>query len=533
MDKILPTERVEENPATFKLILNSTSTKSSKEEKLKFPEAFPALVHDVKKQIEIQFSIPVCVQALSYQGTSLNNLDELNSSRIRCGDTLHVSYPLESDCKEVYQVITWMKQLVNALSMEAVSCDGEISAEVELLLLNGILDSTTRTLSLDLFYPWKEEKKYINKLHFVSVGGLDTLITLYSLLVNRDWKKMSYKMKFMECACVQSIANFTQTFLLRRLVVKQDGISLSLKSLLRHRLRKGLPVIDEEDPTGAHSEILQCVVEIALYAICNLSELPECQLLLAQRPEALNQAIGISLSPSYTCKSSIVAASLFLCLAQSSKAHPYLAQDDLVEGLLDACRMRESLIHENAELQGVKALESYTGVIFAQIILASPSVISKVYHAQIFALMGKVLQGVKAWEVRQYEEKEGLVWGAFMPYMKFLYLPIKPTAGNVAPELQLFCLNIILHALENALGRTIHIDILVKEGLLDYIICIPWHLPVMIRDSARAVIAELSKHLQIQPPKLSILAKAMLAKNFFGLGAVMSSSIAEIVALHA
>lgn len=176
---------------------------------------------------------------------------------------------------------------------------------------------------------------------------------------------------------------------------------------------------------------------------------------------------------------------------------------------------------------------SYTGVIFAQIILASPSVISKVYHAQIFALMGKVLQDVKAWEVRQYEEKEGLVWGAFMPYMKFLYLPIKPTAGNVAPELQLFCLNIILHALENALGRTIHIDILVKEGLLDYIICIPWHLPVMIRDSARAVIAELSKHLQIQPPKLSILAKAMLAKNFFGLGAVMSSSIAEIVALHA
>lgn len=151
-------------------------------------------------------------------------------------------------------------------------------------------------------------------------------------------------------------------------------------------------------------------------------------------------------------------------------------------------------------------------------------------------------------EISRYEEKEGLVWGTFLPYLRFLYnsstmvdKSIDEKRSDSAAvddnkekdlrgDLYVHCCNVLLHGLENALSRDIHFQILLKEGLLDYSMCLSAVLPQACRFRARALVSELAKHRQLEPPSLSTIARAHIAKKFCGLQAVMEMhSIREFV----
>ena len=252
---------------TFNVVLNCTLRKSTERKELHLP-SLPSSVLGIKKQIEAQFSIPTCTQTLSYHSMILSDGDQINPTHIRCGDTFHVSFHTKANCKDTKAVVNWMRHIVSALEKEDVSATGDLSSEIQLLLRNGIINDLVRLLSLDLFYPWTNDEKYVNKLYFESIGGLETVTTMYSLILREQWENMPYRLKYMECACVQSLANFAQTFPLRRLVIKYRGLELCMTSLQRRKLVRGLPVLDESDSTGAHSEMLQAIIEIALYAVC-------------------------------------------------------------------------------------------------------------------------------------------------------------------------------------------------------------------------------------------------------------------------
>jgi hypothetical protein len=142
-----------------------------------------------------------------------------------------------------------------------------------------------------------------------------------------------------------------------------------------------------------------------------------------------------------------------------------------------------------------------------------------------------MLEAASPAEIRQYEEKEGLVWGTFLPYLQYLYkssnlknIAIKDPAAERdtnRAEFYVSCCNVLLYGLENALGREIHLEILLKEGLLDYTMCLPAVLPGECQPRARSLVNELGKHRQLQPPSLCTLAKAHIAKTFCGLQPVM------------
>ena len=131
-------------------------------------------------------------------------------------------------------------------------------------------------------------------------------------------------------------------------------------------------------------------------------------------------------------------------------------------------------------------------------------------------------------EVRAYEIKEGLVWGTFLPYMEYLYHPtVADFTGHAAhlalmvDELQLLSVKVLLYALYNALGRENHVKILVNEGLLDFVVILPWYLP-SCSEVARSMIKDIGKWTRIEPPSLSSLAKARLARDTTGLKKVMT-----------
>ena len=177
----------------------------------------------------------------------------------------------------------------------------------------------------------------------------------------------------------------------------------------------------------------------------------------------------------------------------------------------------------------------------AQVGLGSPhllfdSIPPHLLH-QILNLMSDVLEAASPAEMRQYEEKEEFIWGTFLPYLLYLYKPLNlkhDTAEcsdiRFCLELHISCCNILLHLLENTLGRELHLEVLIKEGLLDYSLCLPAVLPGECQPRARSLVNELGKHRQLQPPSLCTLAKAHIAKTFCGLQPVMEmNSIGEFV----
>ena len=150
--------------------------------------------------------------------------------------------------------------------------------------------------------------------------------------------------------------------------------------------------------------------------------------------------------------------------------------------------------------------------------------------------MSSFVETVSPADLRCYEEKVRVVWGTFLPFVQFLYEPattkrlefINSEYDELGRNVHISCCNVLLHGLENALGRELHLEILVKEGLLDYTMCLPAVLPGECQPRARSLVNELGKHRQLQPPSLCTLAKAHIAKAFCGLQPVMEmNSIGE------
>ena len=73
--------------------------------------------------------------------------------------------------------------------------------------------------------------------------------------------------------------------------------------------------------------------------------------------------------------------------------------------------------------------------------------------------------------------------------------------------------------------------VILNEGLVDYIVCLPSHVPETLRSKARGLIQLLSSegNIAVHPPRLINLAKAKLAKMYFGLEFVQSTPISEIM----
>ena len=185
-------------------------------------------------------------------------------------------------------------------------------------------------------------------------------------------------------------------------------------------------------------------------------------------------------------------------------------------------------------------LRYYTSIALAQIGLGSPHRLfdSTPPHLlqQILNLISEVLGALSPTQMRQYEEDEGWISNRFHPYLQYLYEPSPIKSSNdrdVKANLLSGCCNILLHRLESALSREVHLEILIKEGLLDYTMCLPAVLPGECQPRARSLVNELGKHRQLQPPSLCTLAKAHIAKTFCGLQPVMEmKSIGEFLHLY-
>ena len=227
-----------EEKTTFHLQLNCTSRKST-ENKLLSLSSFPGSILELKQAIESRFSIPVCVQSVSYQLAPLSDNDSLLERRIRSGDTLFISYRCEADCQLIREIILWIRQVVTAIQSENGIEANEFLTDN--IIWGGINSSYHETLPIHIF-DWLSPKAFVNKLYFETEGGLTALVKLYRELTSRDWGSMRPLFKYLESFSIQSIGNFGEVFPLRRISLKAGVLDMVMKSLLRKVLEPGEPI---------------------------------------------------------------------------------------------------------------------------------------------------------------------------------------------------------------------------------------------------------------------------------------------------
>ena len=133
--------------------------------------------------------------------------------------------------------------------------------------------------------------------------------------------------------------------------------------------------------------------------------------------------------------------------------------------------------------------------------------------------------------IMEEEAKKGFIYVTFIPYVKLVYIPDTPQPEAVR-KLQLLSLQTAIFSLQNMLGRENHRQVLKREGLVDYITCMPFYVVAeTLKPRARELVQMLasSGDLQVQVPTLLNLVKAKLAKTCFGLERVLTMSVAELV----
>ena len=166
-----------------------------------------------------------------------------------------------------------------------------------------------------------------------------------------------------------------------------------------------------------------------------------------------------------------------------------------------------------------------------KIVLVSPQLISK-QELQIHNHLMRFLETAHHSLITQYETAMEYVWATFLPYIKLIYHPNTPCREPLLlSETQDMALQTTIIALHSMLDRSIHREVLVREGLVDYLICMPWYTTGSAQQRSRALVrmVQQSPDVDLQPPSLLNMTKACVAKNYCGLQTVVHLSVPDII----
>ena len=159
----------------------------------------------------------------------------------------------------------------------------------------------------------------------------------------------------------------------------------------------------------------------------------------------------------------------------------------------------------------------------AQMILGSPQVVHN-FQKSILQKLETLLvevQQLDPLEIGKLECDEGITWGSFVPLMYLYepYLGIKNSTkmDNHLESLYHLSINILLNCLESTMWRKEHVQVLIKEELLDFVVMAPWFVPSCSQERAHRMVHELTKVQSLQPPSLTTICKAKVAKLKVGL----------------
>ena len=174
----------------------------------------------------------------------------------------------------------------------------------------------------------------------------------------------------------------------------------------------------------------------------------------------------------------------------------------------------------------------FTLLLLAILLLESPHDVPVGHLDSIKEHMTTFLDQTQSSLACQYEKERGTIWATLLPYVKLVFLPETPRNFPECPsltELQVLSLKVVLFFLHSKMAVERYHSLLRKEELVDFVLCMPWHVPNACRGEASAVASDLSTAMGgPQPPRLLSLAQAKLAKSSIGLERVRGMSAGKI-----
>ena len=176
-----------------------------------------------------------------------------------------------------------------------------------------------------------------------------------------------------------------------------------------------------------------------------------------------------------------------------------------------------------------------SSIFLAQLVLMSLREIPPFLYQPILSVMEEFLLTPDYIEVTMQELKRTFVWTTFVPYIRLLYtrdeIGCRPEEVELVSALRSRSLQIVILGLHSMLARDNHCRVVINEGLVDYVVCLPPHVPQDLRSQVTGLVQLLSSQGDsvVRPPRLLSLAKAKLAKMYFGLEFVLVTPVNEIV----
>ena len=171
----------------------------------------------------------------------------------------------------------------------------------------------------------------------------------------------------------------------------------------------------------------------------------------------------------------------------------------------------------------------YILMTFAQVALHSIVSFDK-NEAQILAAMSGFLQTSSADQIRNVEMSHNFLWMLFRPFVCQLYVvtPKHPSGGVALREKSL---EMAILTLENTMGQEFHRRVLAREGLIDFVTCLPWHTTEHAQQRAFQLlrIIQQAPEVHLQPPSLLNITRATVAKEFCGLRKVLTLSLSDLI----
>lgn len=261
-----PAARMQDS-ITFELQLNCHARKSCAVETLQLYN-LPSTALEIKQAIQNKFSIPICVQTLSYQDHILSDEECVPDlyRHMRNGDILTVDYSSEADIQKISEIMKWI-QSVNTVMLTKKSLTTSAGARVvNLAVQPGRARRYDEILALKIF-DWLDDKSLVNKIYFYHCGGLNSLLKLYYTVIEIEWSDMDDTYKYLEIFCTQVLANFAETIEYRRMLHAHAGLKMAVRSLLRMRLEFRDVTLFLESNNSSITTVKR-LLEYALHAIC-------------------------------------------------------------------------------------------------------------------------------------------------------------------------------------------------------------------------------------------------------------------------
>ena len=156
-------------------------------------------------------------------------------------------------------------------------------------------------------------------------------------------------------------------------------------------------------------------------------------------------------------------------------------------------------------------------------ILGSPQLLHKFQKSTFQMLQELLIETLKCdpSDIGWIEFEQGILRRSFV-FLMYLYEPYinfhnSTKMDKYLESLYHMSIKILLSFLKSRIWRKEHLYFSIEEELLDFVVMAPWFVPSCSEERAHRVVHQLAKVQSLQPPSLTNICKANVAKLKVGL----------------